>query len=153
MSQNNFAEDKTELRLDESNELFFKISVQGADRRPESIRLVCETGDMSYIFKGKATNEDGIVRFVVPPLKEGIVQPGELYDARVEVIIDDNYFVPVQFKAQFKQPMKVVGESVTPMTKDVVSLSENKDKIKVVAQTVSKSSFSSLREQYRNKPK
>ena len=49
--------------------------------------------------------------------------------------------------------MKVVGESVTPMTKDVVSLSENKDKIKVVAQTVSKSSFSSLREQYRNKPK
>ena len=38
--------DSMELRLDESNELFFKISVFGAERSPDAIRLVCEAGDL-----------------------------------------------------------------------------------------------------------
>jgi len=142
--------EKTELRLDESNELFFKISIHGAERSPDSIRLVCETGDISYVFRGKATNEDGIVRFVVPPLKESMVVPGELYDARVEVIIDDHYFVPVRFKAEFKQPMKVFAESVTPMAKNVHNITEQAPKgIVVSGLSVSKASYPSLRDKYK----
>jgi hypothetical protein len=147
------AEDKTLLKLDENNELFFKINIQGADRGPEAVRLVCEAGDMSYYFKGKATNEDGIVRFVVPPMKDSAIVPGELYDARVEVIIDDHYFVPVRFKTEFKQPMKVFAESVTPMSKNVHEISSGASTangIKISAQSVSAASYASLREKYKN---
>lgn len=147
------AEDKTLLKLDEDNEMFFKINIQGADRGPEAIRLVCEAGDISYYFKGKATNEDGIVRFVVPSMKESAIVPGELYDARVEVIIDDHYFVPVRFKTEFKQPMKVFAESVTPMAKNVHDITPNTtatNGIKISAQSVSATSYASLREKYKN---
>lgn len=114
---------------------------------------MCEAGDMSYYFKGKATNEDGIVRFVVPPMKESAIVPGELYDARIEVIIDDHYFVPVRFKTEFKQPMKVFAESVTPMSKNVHDISSSANVangIKISAQSVSAASYASLREKYKN---
>lgn len=131
----------TELRLDESNELFFKISVFGAERSPDAIRLVCEAGDLSYAFKGKATTEDGIVCFVVPAMKDAI--KAGLYEARVEVIVDNHYFVPVKFNADFKQPIKVVAESVSHAT---VPTKKEDPKLNVKAQPVAKPA--SLREKY-----
>ena len=134
----------TELRLDESNELFFKISVHGAERSPDSIRLVCEHGDVSYSFKGKMTNEPDIVRFVVPALKN-TMKSGQLYEARVEVIVDNHYFVPVKFNAEFVEPMKVVAESVTPQARKPAEPA-----VSVQAKPVSKAQYSSLRDKYRS---
>jgi hypothetical protein len=141
MSQKNIAEDKTELRLDESNELFFKISIQGAEKRPETIRLVCEVGDVSYLFKGKATGDHDVVCFVVPPMKNS-VKSGQLCEARVEVIVDDHYFVPVKFNAEFKEPVKVVAESVAPIVK------KTEPTVVVQAKPMTKTQYASLREKY-----
>ena len=137
--------DSMELRLDESNELFFKISVFGAERSPDAIRLVCEAGDLSYAFKGKTTTEDGIVCFVVPAMKNTI--KAGIYEARVEVIVDNHYFVPVKFNADFKQPMKVVAESVTHAT----SYKKEEPKLAVKAAVVTKPI--SLREKYQQTKK
>lgn len=137
-----------ELKLDESTELFFKISVHGAERRPDSIRLVCEAGDVSYSFKGKMTNEPDIIRFVVPAMQNA-VKRGQVCEARVEVIVDNHYFVPVKFNAEFTEPMKVVAESVTPTKKSVPS----KPEISVQAGVVTKAQHASLREKYRERVK
>ncbi len=136
--------EKTELRLDESTELFFKISIHGAERAPDSIRLVCEAGDVSYSFKGKLTNEPDIIRFVVPAMQNS-VKRGQVCEARVEVIVDNHYFVPVKFNAEFTEPMKVVAESVTPAVRKTVS----KPEISVQGGSVSKAQYSSLRDKYR----
>lgn len=139
----NDAKDVTELRLDEANELFFKISVHGAERSPDSIRLVCENGDISYSFKGKLTGEQDIVRFVVPALKN-TMKSGQLCEARVEVIVDNHYFVPVKFNAEFVEPMKVVAEAVAPQTRKPAEPT-----VVVQAKPVTKTQYASLREKYR----
>jgi hypothetical protein len=146
MADENVPQETTELRLDEENELFFKISIVGAERRtPEQIRLVCETGDVACSFKGKETDQDGIVCFVVPALKERI--KAGLYEARVEVIVDNRYFVPVKFRASFKQPMTVVAESL----KFEDETQKEEPQINIKAQSLTKAAVASLREQYRRK--
>lgn len=141
-------DEKMELRLDEENELFFKINVFGAERSPQIIRLVCESGDVSYTFKGRATNENDIVCFVVPAMKDAM--KAGLYEAKVEVVVDNHYFVPVKFNADFKQPVKVVAESVVNQAKKPVA---DPEKVTVKAQSVSKSQYSSLREKYQSTKK
>ncbi len=136
--------EKTELRLDETNELFFKVSIHGAERAPDSIRLVCESGDVSYSFKGKATAEPDVVRFVVPPMKD--IKRGHVCEARVEVIVDNHYFVPVKFTAEFTEPVKVVAEALTPVKREAPA---PKAEISIQAKPLSKAQYSSLRDKYR----
>lgn len=97
------------LDSEESNELAFRLKVEGADS-PAKVRLVCEHGDMSFMFAGKGTSEEGVVQFIVPQMKNKL-QEGT-YPARVEVLIDNRYFVPVEFQMQFKKTMQVFAESV-----------------------------------------
>lgn len=134
-------QDTAELRLDEANELLFKIRVQGASHSPNIVRLVCEVGDIAYSFKGTTTNEQDVVRFEVPPLKNSI-KSGQTCEARIEVIVDDHYFVPVRFNAHFKEPMNVVAESISSVATKKVEPS-----IQVQATPVR---YKSLREQYKS---
>jgi hypothetical protein len=97
------------LDFEESNELAFRLKVEGAES-PAKVRLVCENGDMSYMFAGRGTSEEGVVQFIVPQMKNKL-QEGT-YPARVEVLIDNRYFVPVEFQMQFKKTMQVFAESV-----------------------------------------
>lgn len=103
-----------DLEIDESNELLFKVQVEGTDVSPARVRLVCEGEELSYIFNGAGTEEPGVVQFDIPnmsgKLKEGI------YQASVEVLIDNRYFAPAQFEINFKQPVKVTAESVSVPT-------------------------------------
>lgn len=103
-----------DLDIDESNELLFKVQVEGTDVSPARVRLMCEGDDLSYIFNGTGTEEPGVVQFDVPnmtgKLKEGV------YQASVEVLIDNRYFAPVQFEINFKQPVKVTAENVSVPT-------------------------------------
>ncbi len=138
-------QEKMELRLDESNELFFKISIHGAERAPDSIRLVCESGDVSYSFKGKATAEPDVIRFVVPPMKD--IKRGQVCESRVEVIVDSHYFVPVKFSAEFTEPVKVVAEALTPVKRTPPAAP--KAEITIQAAPVSKAQYTSLRDKYR----
>jgi hypothetical protein len=99
-----------DLDIEEHNELAFRIQIEGAGGSPAKVRLVCEQGDMSYMFAGKRTNEDGVIQFVLPPMKDKLTE-GE-YASRVEVLIENRYFSPVQFTIKFKKTMKVVAEHV-----------------------------------------
>jgi hypothetical protein len=99
-----------DLDIEEANELLFKVKVEGVAPSPAKVRLVCEIGEIGYVFQGHATQEEGIVQFLLPVLK-GKLQEG-LYQSRVEVLIENRYFAPVQFNVNFKQTMKVVAEAV-----------------------------------------
>ena len=102
--------ESVELDMEESNELAFKIKVEGAASSPAKVRLVCENGDMSYMFNGHGTGEDGVVQFVIPKMSDKLKE-GE-YLAKVEVLIENRYFSPVQFNINFKKAMKVMAEAV-----------------------------------------
>lgn len=97
-----------QLELDEVNELVFKVSVQGADSMRVKTRMVCEADGLSYMFDGREL-PDGDMRFVVPVMK-GRLSEGVSYKSRVEVLVEDKYFSPVEFDLTFKQSVKVVTE-------------------------------------------
>ena len=99
-----------DLDMEESNELAFKIKVEGTANSPAKVRLVCESSDVSYMFNGRGTSEEGVVQFVLPQMKDKL-QEGT-YSARVEVLIENRYFSPVQFQINFKKALKVVAESI-----------------------------------------
>lgn len=97
------------LDMEEANELAFKIKVEGANS-PAKVRLICESNDVAYMFSGRGTSEEGVVQFVIPQMKDKIEEG--TYSARVEVLIENRYFSPVQFQLNFKKPVKVFAESI-----------------------------------------
>ena len=58
-----------EIKLDEQNELFFNVQVEGSSPGAVTVRLVCESEDFSAVFPGSYTDE-GEVRVVIPELKK-----------------------------------------------------------------------------------
>lgn len=99
-----------DLDIDESNELAFKIKMEGAASSPAKVRLVCEGKDFSYMFNGYGTGEPEVVQFTLPQMSSKI-QEG-VYGARVEVLVENRYFAPVQFQINFKKTLSVVAESI-----------------------------------------
>lgn len=101
------------LDLEEVNELLFKVVVEGTDPSPARIRLVCEgENDFSYMFVGKP-NKGDIVQFVIPSMS-GKLKEGT-YTSRVEVLVENRCFVPVEFDLNFKKTVKVVAEVYRPV--------------------------------------
>lgn len=96
------------LDVEEQNELAFKVKIEGSPA-PAKVRLVCEGDDLSYMFKGYS-GEDDVVQFDIPQMKNRL-QEG-LYNAKVEVFVENRYFTPVQFQIQFKKTVSVVAEAV-----------------------------------------
>jgi hypothetical protein len=99
-----------ELDIDESSELFFKVKIEGIDPAPTKIRLVCEAGEIAYMFDGHTTKDDGVIQFSIPSLKDKVNEG--VYGSRVEVLVDNRYFAPVEFNINFKKSVSVVAESV-----------------------------------------
>lgn len=99
-----------DLDMEETSELLFKVRVEGIDSSPAKVRLVCEAGDMAYMFTGRPINADGTVQFVIPTLKDRIKEGS--YLSRVEVLVENRYFTPVQFNLKFKKAISVVAESI-----------------------------------------
>lgn len=98
------------LDLDESNDLKFKIKLEGNVNSPAKVRLVCEGEDVSYVFKGYGTNEMDIVQFTLPRMESKIKEG--TYNAKVEVLVENRYFAPLQFQINFKKSVSVVAEAV-----------------------------------------
>ena len=101
-----------ELDVEESNELLFKVKVEGVEQAPAKVRLVCEVGDVAYMFHGHSTSEEGVVQFMLPVMKDKLKEG--TYLSRVEVLIENRYFAPVQFNTHFKKTVTVVAESMVP---------------------------------------
>ena len=101
-----------DVHLDEENELRFNVSAEGTDATASvKSRMVLESSKMDLVFAGTSL-VGGEVSVIVPTLK-GILNEG-IYNTRLEVIIDDRIFVPLQLTANFKPSVKVVAEAVAP---------------------------------------
>lgn len=99
-----------ELRLDEDNELFFRLGIQGATERPQLVRLTCEGGSFIYSAAGEDA-EEGVTRFVIR--RPGhVFEANRVYEGKLEVVVENRYFVPAKFKFKFKEPVRVVAESL-----------------------------------------
>lgn len=98
-------------KLDESNEVTFKVDVSSSERIQSApkVRLVCESNDLHYAFPGSFIGGDE-VKVNIPPMN-GKISEGE-YNAKLEVIVEDKYFVPLSFDAKFEITTKVVAEIV-----------------------------------------
>lgn len=114
-----------ELKLDESNELLFRVKVVGADFAPNAFRLVCEDAAISYCFNGELTEDDDVVRFVIPPMLEKI-SANRVLDAAIEVLVENRFFKPVTFNVKFKNSMKCVVESIQVKPKEEVQVAVSK---------------------------
>lgn len=99
-----------DLDMEENNELLFKVKIEGADPAPARVRLVCESGDLAYMFNGRLAGQDGLIQFNLPVMKDKLKEG--IYQSRVEVLVDNRYFAPVQFQINFKKAVKVVAEAV-----------------------------------------
>jgi hypothetical protein len=104
-----------DLDLEESNELAFKIRMEGAATSPAKVRLVCESEDVSYMFNGYGTTEPEVVQFTLPQLVGKLAEG--TYHARVEVLVENRYFTPLSFDINFKKTMKVVAEAMQVVQK------------------------------------
>lgn len=104
-----------ELDLEETNDLTFKIKMEGTAMSPAKVRLVCENDDFAYMFNGYGTGEDEVVQFTMPRMEKKITEG--TYNARVEVLVDNRYFAPLQFQINFKKTLSVVAESIQVVRK------------------------------------
>lgn len=116
------------LDIDEPSSLEFKVKVEGTNAAAASARLVCETKDVSYSFKGRASDDSDVVKFEIPKMAGKLIA-GQ-YTCKVEVFVENRYFVPVSFTANFKKTVSVVAE--------VVSHVKHKQEISVTADIVKK---------------
>lgn len=104
-----------DLDLEESNDLTFKIKMEGTAMSPAKVRLVCENEDFAYMFNGYGTGEDEVVQFTLPRMDKKITEGA--YNARVEVLVDNRYFAPLQFQINFKKTLSVVAEAIQVVKK------------------------------------
>ena len=99
-----------ELDSEASNELLFKVKIEGVAASPAKVRLVCEGKDMSYMFHGVPTQDVDVVSFTLPPMHKTL---GEgTYKSRVEVLVENRYFAPVEFQISLRKVVSVVAEAV-----------------------------------------
>jgi len=99
-----------DLHLDQENELRFNISIEGSRPGTPKYRLVLEGREFSYAFLGRQ-DSPGEVLFTIPALKH-VMKEGN-YRADLEVVIDDKFFSPLSFEANFEQSVKVTAESIS----------------------------------------
>lgn len=102
--------EEIELKLDEASTLSFALQIEAPEAIEPRFRFVCESGDMSYMFEGVA-DDSGEISFSIPPMKGRLTEG--THSARLEVLMSDKYFVPIEMDAHFIQPVKVQVESIT----------------------------------------
>jgi hypothetical protein len=107
-----------DLDIEEASELLFKVKVEGVEPSPAKVRLVCESPEVALMFNGHPTQDEGVVQFLLPALKDKL--KAGVYQSRVEVLIENRYFAPVQFNLNFKKAVTVVAEAVQVPQRKVV---------------------------------
>lgn len=98
-----------ELKLDEQNELIFKVVVEGAKDSDTKIRLVLEDTDMSFTFPASNLG-NGEVRVDMPPMKKMLSEG--TYGAKLEVVAEDRFFEPLKFNVDLRNGIQVAVASV-----------------------------------------
>lgn len=100
------------LHLDKPNEIVLKVEIacsEPVEASPD-IRLVCESNDVMYSFRG-SYNETGDVEIAIPAMKGRLTEG--TYDSKLEVIIQDKIFHPLEIGLKFVESVKVTAEIVS----------------------------------------
>ena len=93
-----------DIYLDTENELKFTVAIEGAHEANVRSQFVLEgPKGISLCFEGRPAG--GEISVDVPSLK-GMLREG-LYNTRLEVIVDDRLFTPLQMQANLKPAIKV----------------------------------------------
>ena len=99
--------DNMKLSLDRENVLEFNVDIQGyantSTTNPPQVRLFLEQKNIGFCMSAKKDNKTYSV--VIPEMKN-VIEAG-VCDARMEVIIDNKYFVPWESKIEFDREVKV----------------------------------------------
>ena len=80
------------LFTDKINKFQCNLQVEGTSLVKSQARVIIETNEMNYLFKGKIY-DDGLCEFELPKLK-GVLNEGSIGMLRLEVIADDVHFEP-----------------------------------------------------------
>jgi len=93
-----------DIYLDTDNELKFTVAIEGAHEAQVRSQFILEgPKGINLCFEGKPAG--GEIAVDVPSLK-GMLREG-LYNTRLEVIVDDRVFTPLQMQANLKPAIKV----------------------------------------------
>lgn len=100
------------LKLNEDNELSFKLQIEGTISDPEMAKpqfrftLTEDATDRGWIFPMTKTGED-IVSVSIPAVMTEKFSPGQQYNGKLEVILGRLYFSPSEMVVEFTQPVAV----------------------------------------------
>ena len=93
------------LYTDKPNKFNCNIEIEGTSLSKSQVRLVVETEDMTYMFRGNIEN-NGLCEVNVPKTKNFLPE-GTKGNMRLEVIADDVYFEPWSSDFSVKTNKKV----------------------------------------------
>jgi len=110
------------LSLDRENILEFNVDIQGyantSTTKAPKVRMILEQKNMGFCMV--ATKEDKTYSVVIPEMKN-IMESG-ICDARMEVIIDNKYFVPWESQIEFDKEVKVEASPIIKSEPEVMSV-------------------------------
>ena len=118
------------LYTDKPNKFNCNIEIEGTSLAKSQVRLVVETDEMSYMFKGRIEN-NGLCEVNIPKTKHFLPE-GSNGNMRLEVIADDVYFEPWASDFSVKTNKKVnvvVAEQVEEKPKMRVQVIEQEETI------------------------
>ena len=99
--------DNMKLSLDRENVLEFNVDIQGyantSTTNPPQVRLFLEQKNIGFCMSAK--KDDKTYSVVIPEMKN-VIEAG-VCDARMEVIIDNKFFVPWESQIEFDREVKV----------------------------------------------
>ena len=99
--------DVMKLSLDRENILEFNVDIQGYGNnsitKPPKVRMILEQNELGFCVD--ATKEGKTYSVIIPEMKN--VMESGLCDVRMEVIIDNKFFVPWESQIEFDREVKV----------------------------------------------
>lgn len=100
-----------ELKLDEENELLFNVHIEGTSASSVAVRMMCESENYKAYFDGKFNGNE--VQVIVPELKkDSSFLENKNYNAHLEIVIENKFFIPLKFNVKFKESIKIQAEMV-----------------------------------------
>ncbi len=103
------------ITLDQAKVFECNVSIQGATVDNSKVRLVLESNNVSFIFKGEIDN-NGKVRIPISKLK-GLLKENTSGKLSLEVIADDTFFTPwsSDYKTETMRKVEVSFDDSKPM--------------------------------------
>ncbi len=114
--------DSVKFKIDEENQIRFKLHVQGTTSEPGatepefrfvlSSRNISEAGNsIGYVFPAKKEH-DGIVSVTIPVMEGTLIKENKEYIGKMEILIGSRYFTPSTMTIVFEKEFKITAEAI-----------------------------------------